>query len=79
MLAAHTVSVVPSTAKNPTVQWESTGANHQPPAAVKITVALKRGLVRDIKSEIVDMQNYISKRFGGHISPSELNLSHYFD
>ena len=73
VFAAQTVRVVPRTAKKPVDQWESTGANHHPPAAVKITVALKRGLVKDIKSEIVDMRNYISKRFGGHLWMSELN------
>ena len=74
VLAAQTVSVVPTTAKKPTVQCESTGANHHPPAAVKITVALKRGLVKEIKSEVVDMRKYIAKPFGGHLSKSELNL-----
>ena len=73
VLAAQTVSVVPRTAKKPMLQCDSTGVSHQPPAAVKITVALKRGLVKDIKSEIVDMRNYISKPFGGHLSRSELN------
>ena len=73
VLAAQTVSVVPSTAKKPTVQCESTGASHHPPAAVNMTVALRRGLVKDIKSEIVDMRKYISKPVCGHLSESELN------
>ena len=73
VFAAQTVRVVPSTAKKPTLQCESTGANHHPPAAVNITVALSRGLVKDIKSEVVDMRKYISKPFGGHLSESELN------
>ena len=74
VFAAQTVRVVPRTANKPTVQWESTGANHQPPAAVNITVALRRGLVSEMRSEVVDMQMYISKPLGGHLSESELNL-----
>ena len=50
VFAAATVSVVPETAKNPVVQSGVLGANHHPPAAVKITRELKRGLVRSIRS-----------------------------
>ena len=50
VFAAATVNVVPRTVRAPVVQSGLFGANHHPPAAVKITSALKRGLVRSIRS-----------------------------